>query len=119
MALSLQDTRIACGFETGNTSWEIKDFYFLSNLPIVQVGFSAFSSEGQSCLFEKMIIVRGNGFSMILNESLCCLDSERFLWRWELCVQISMTTREDRAEKKPFLQAEELMDCQRQELIAF
>lgn len=62
----------------GTPVWEIKDLYLLSNFPIAQVGFSAFSSEGQSCLFQK-IIVRSNGFPMIPNESMCCLDSERFL----------------------------------------
>lgn len=66
-----------------------------------------------------MIIVRGNGLSRIPNEGMPWLDFERFLWRREIPVQISMTAREDRADKKPSLQAENLMDCQRQEQIAF
>lgn len=119
MDLSLEDTRIAYGFETGNTNWEPKDLYLLSNFPIAQVGFSAFSSESRCCLLQKMIIVRGKSFPMIPNESMCCLDPERFLWRREISVQISMTTREDRADRKQFLLAENLMDCQRQELTAF
>lgn len=42
-----------------------------------------------------------------------------FFLRREISVQISMIAREDRADKKPSLQAENLMDYQRQELIAF
>jgi len=97
--LLLQASTIAWGFESGNTQLGNKRLAFAFKLSHSPGGVQCFFFWGSVlCLLQKMIILRVNDFLMILRENIYCLGAERFLWRKDISIQISMTNREDAAE---------------------
>lgn len=77
----LQDRRIACGFETGSMQLGNKRLRFAFKLSHSPCAAQCSLFWGLVLhLLNKIMILRVNGFLMILNENIH-LDSERFIWR--------------------------------------